>query len=128
MVLCIQVECSKIVLYELMECSNLKQMNFPKMNTFFLFETDEMFSGCKEMENLDLSNLITASVKDMTRMFFGCSSLKSLDIIKFNTRSLKNYDDIFGEIDNITNIKYNEDKTEQISNQIKEILNKNKTD
>ena len=106
-------------------CINLKNVTLPEtINTYFLYETNEMFSGCEKIENLNLSKLITVRVKSMKEMFYGCSSLKNLDISKFNTRNLESCDNIFGGINNSINIKYNEED-KNLSNEIKKISGNN---
>ena len=45
-----------------------------------------IFSGCKELEYLDLSNFNTSNVTDIFFMFAGCSKLKEIKGINdFNT-------------------------------------------
>ena len=37
-----------------------------------------MFEGCKNLEDLDVSNFDTSNVIDMGNMFYGCSKLKEI--------------------------------------------------
>ena len=50
-----------------------------------------MFQDCKELELLDLGNLITFNVKDMQFMFSRCYNLKEIKgINNFNTINVTN--------------------------------------
>ena len=40
----------------------------------------EMFSGCKELKEIDLSNFNTSSVTDMTNVFANCLKLQVVSI------------------------------------------------
>ena len=46
-----------------------------------------MFSGCKALTSLDLSNFNTKHVTDMGWMFADCQALTSLDLSNFNTKN-----------------------------------------
>ena len=47
-----------------------------------------MFSGCKSLIDLDLSNFDTKKVTNMENMFLDCISLKNLDLLNFNTSNV----------------------------------------
>ena len=47
-----------------------------------------MFSGCKSLTNIDLSNFNTQNVTDMSFMFSGCDSLKKKNVITNNEEIL----------------------------------------
>ena len=51
-----------------------------------------MFSGCKNIINLDLSSFNTQNVTNMRGMFNGCNSLKKNNIVTKNNRILEKYD------------------------------------
>ena len=44
-----------------------------------------MFSGCKSLKELILSNFNTNSVIDMAGIFYECSTLEKINLSKFNT-------------------------------------------
>ena len=51
----------------------------------------EMFSGCNELEYLDLSDFNTSKVTDMRCMFYNCNKLKEIKgINNFNTSNVMN--------------------------------------
>ena len=46
-----------------------------------------MFSECKSLNELNISNFNTNNVTNMNGMFAGCSSLKELNLSSFNTNN-----------------------------------------
>jgi len=48
-----------------------------------------MFSGCKLLTNIDLSNFNTQNVTNMSDMFWGCESLKNEFIVTKDKNILK---------------------------------------
>ena len=51
-----------------------------------------MFSHCKSLSSLDLSNFNTQNVTDMVYMLYNCKSLSSLDLSNFNTQNVIDMD------------------------------------
>ena len=51
-----------------------------------------MFSGCKSLTNINLSNFNTQNVTNMSFMFAGCSSLKKEKIITKNYQILNEFE------------------------------------
>ncbi|MBP5366712.1 MAG: BspA family leucine-rich repeat surface protein [Bacteroidales bacterium] len=56
---------------------------------------ESMFSSCKEIETLDLSNFDTENVTSMEAMFSNCTKLKSLDLSSFNTSKVTTMEEMF---------------------------------
>ena len=54
-----------------------------------------MFSGCSELKELNLSNFNTDNVTMMSNMFGGCSALKELKITNFNISNVNYIGRIF---------------------------------
>jgi surface protein len=67
-----------------------------------------LFSGCSNLESIDLSYFNTSSVTEMASMFSDCENLKVLDISNFNMENVKKSDDMFFEVKNLKYInEYN---------------------
>ena len=49
-----------------------------------------MFSYCKNLTDIDLSNFNTQNVTNMSHMFIGCASLKNINLSNFNTQNVTN--------------------------------------
>ena len=56
----------------------------------------QMFSYCRNLTTLDLSNFDTINVTDMNYMFNGCQNLTTLDLSNFNTSKVTNMEEMFG--------------------------------
>ena len=48
----------------------------------------EMFSGCKKLTQLDLSNLNTTGVTSMNNMFYNCNAITSINVGGFDTTAV----------------------------------------
>ena len=64
---------------------------------FYINLTDcsYMFSGCKNIVNIDFIYFNTKYIRNMSCMFYQCDNLTSLDLSSFNTRNLINMDSMF---------------------------------
>ena len=66
-----------------------------------------MFSGCSQLETIDLSNFNTQKVRTMSQLFNNCSSLISLDLNYFNTTNVGDMSYIFRGCSKLENITFN---------------------
>ena len=57
----------------------------PYLNTSDVGGMSHMFSGCKKLQQLDVSHFDTQNVRYMGEMFYNCQSLTDLDVSHFNT-------------------------------------------
>ena len=64
--------------------NNIKLVFKNKINT-----TTYMFSGCKDIYKIDLSNFDSSEVTNMDFMFYSCSSIISINFTNFNTTKVK---------------------------------------
>ena len=70
-----------------------------------------MFSGCKSLNNLNLSSFNTSKVTDMSYMFWGCESLKELKLsYSFKTNNQTKIDSMFFNISSFCNISCYDDR------------------
>ena len=53
-----------------------------------LNSTNFMFSYCKSLSSIDISNFNTQNVTNMEYMFYECNSLSSIDLSNFNTKNI----------------------------------------
>lgn len=63
-----------------------------------------MFSGCKSLTALDVSNFDTSHVTDMSHMFAECESLTALDISGFDTSHVTNMSYMFISCKNLNTL------------------------
>jgi len=49
----------------------------------------QMFSGCKNLENIDISSFEAKNVIDMNSMFYLCTNIINIDLSSFDTKKVK---------------------------------------
>ena len=54
-----------------------------------------MFNGCTNIIEIDLSNFDSSQVEKMSSMFEGCTSLSSINFINFNTSNVRTMTNTF---------------------------------
>ncbi len=54
-----------------------------------------MFSGCRSLDTVNLTDMDFSGIKDFSHMFFDCESLKSLDMSVFDFSSATDVSDMF---------------------------------
>ena len=69
-------------------CALLTNLNLSNFNTKNVNNMRNMFEDCSSLKNVNLSNFNTQNVSEMNFMFKGCSSLTNLDLSSFNTENV----------------------------------------
>ena len=64
----------------------------------------QMFTNCKNLTSLDVSNWDTSKVTDMYAMFFNCNNLTELDVSNWKTSKVTNMIAIFAHCNNLTSL------------------------
>ncbi len=65
------------------------------VNVTGMTRTSEMFTGCRNMEEVEFVGFDASKVVYMDKMFYGCKSLKEMDLSDWDTSSLKNIEYMF---------------------------------
>lgn len=86
------------------------EFKYPKCVTNMCF----MFSGCRDLEVLDVSKLDTSNVEDMSWLFNRCNSLKSVDISNFDTKRVTNMRGMFAYCKTLKRIDLNSINTKEV--------------
>ena len=60
-----------------------------------IYNSNELFKGCSNISEIDLSNCLSPSINGMSSMFEGCTSLTSLNIKNFDTSRVNRMDYLF---------------------------------
>ena len=71
--------------YMFSSCKALTSLDLSNFNTEKVTDMQGMFKECSNLTSLNLSNFNTENVTDMNGMFYGCTKLESLDLSNFNT-------------------------------------------
>lgn len=87
-------------------CSNLAEIvDMDKyLNTEYVTNMAHMFSECKSLTGLNLSNFNTINVSSMDYMLWGCSSIESVDLSGFNTLNVTYMSYMFGDCSKLKNL------------------------
>lgn len=76
-------------------CSQLTQLDLTSFDTSYVLNMSGMFGWCEWLEDVDVSSFDTSNVWNMTAMFEACYSLEQLDISNFVTSSVRKTDQMF---------------------------------
>ncbi|BDR59232.1 BspA family leucine-rich repeat surface protein [Xylocopilactobacillus apicola] len=77
-------------------CRGLTSINVSNFDTSQVTSMDSMFSYCSGLQSLDVTNFVTTNVIYLQAMFYGCSILPNLDVTRFNTSNVINMSSMFG--------------------------------
>ena len=72
-----------------------KKIKSAKIEVTGATHLDNLFLGCSQMADVDLSKLDTSKATDMSNMFNGCWRLQKLDVSKFDTSKVTNMSGMF---------------------------------
>lgn len=78
-----------------------------------------MFSGCKGLTSLDLSNFNTSGVTSMMGMFSGCNGLTSLDVSSFDTSNVTTMFIMFNSCSSLTSLNLSNFNTSNVTNMMR---------
>ena len=90
--------------YWFYECKNLTDVDFTNLDTSAVTDMDCMFDGCSSLTSLDVSSFDTKAVTNMYTMFQHCSSLTSLDLSSFNTSAVTSMYSMFQYCSSLTSL------------------------
>ena len=95
-------------------CDKLSNILFgPEFVTYNVKRMNYMFSGCKSLGELSLTQFNTGNVKYMDRMFKDCTNLRTLDISNFSIYSLESTKEMFSGCFKLRNIVFTGDMSVQ---------------
>ena len=64
----------------------------------------DLFFGCGNLVDIDLSNFETDNLENMSNMFYNCSKIKKLDLSNFDTNHVTNMSGMFYGCKELTNL------------------------
>ncbi len=102
-------------------CTNLETIEgIEQWDTSHNISCAAMFSGCKKLRNLDISNLNMSNVQAMGAMFRNCSELTELDFSKWKTPNVQYVSGMFTSCTGLTKLDLSSFNTENFgeSNQV----------
>ncbi len=97
-------------------CRNLTTLDLSNFDTSAVTNMNNMFSNCSNLTTLDLSNFDTSAVTNMDRMFQLCSNLTTLDLSNFDTSAVTNMGGMFFYCSNLTTLDLSNFDTSAVTN------------
>ena len=88
-------------------CKLLTTLDVSDFKTQNVIYMDYMFDGCELLKIIDVSNFDTKSVTNMSFMFYGCKALETIDVSNFNTQLVTDMSDMFHNCELLTTIYCN---------------------
>ncbi len=85
-----------------------------KDNIFLNSNSNSMFSGFKNLLNIDLEHFDTSRTTDMTRMFSNLSKIERINLLKFNTEKVTSMDGLFSGSGNLLELDLKTFKTSNV--------------
>lgn len=99
-------------------CGDLVDLDISMFNTSNVIYMDWMFEGCSNLTILDLSNFNTSNVIYMDVMFYGCSELRELNISNFNTYNVTSMYNMFYHCSSLTELNLSNFNTSNVTNMV----------
>ena len=85
-------------------CRILEDLDVSGFNTANVTNMSSMFSSCRALTQLNLANFDTGKVTDMAYMFSQCYGLTTLDLTSFNTANVTTMREMFYLCTNLTSL------------------------
>ncbi|WP_274378129.1 BspA family leucine-rich repeat surface protein [Lactococcus lactis] len=98
----------------LSQVQNIEGLEY--LDTSHVSDMSYMFSGMKNLRNLNVSNFNTSQVTNMFAIFSSTSKLTSLDISTFNTSNITNMGSIFSDMSSLIELKLSGIDTQNVIN------------
>ncbi len=96
--------------------SSLKSIDFSGLDTSYITNMAEMFSGCQHLESINLSRCDLSNVTDMSSMFYACTSLKSVDFHGYNLSNVTDMSKMFFACTGLKNINLKDCNASNVTN------------
>lgn len=92
--------------YMFSSCKQIIRIDLSNFKTKEVTDMSYMFYFCSNLKELNLSNLCTENVKNMSNMFSNCSKLSKINTSSFNIKNVNNMEKMFLNCRNLTNIDF----------------------
>jgi len=85
-------------------CGNIIDIDLSSFNTTNVKNMSRMFENCYNLTNINFSSLNTESVIYMEKMFCNCQKLSTLNLSSFKTKKVINMHEMFYKCSNLSNL------------------------
>ena len=97
-------------------CNNLESLDVSGFNTAKVTNMSSMFYCCSKLTTIDVSNFNTENVTTMYCMFYNCTKVNLLNVANFNTAKVTNMEDMFGGCETVQNLNLSHFNTAKVTN------------
>ncbi len=95
---------------------NITQINgVEKLDTSKVTNMESMFTSCRTLKSLDVTNFDTHNVTNISGLFNKCSSLMEIDVSGFNTSNVIEMSGVFVDCKNLTHIDISNFDTSKVT-------------
>ena len=95
-------------------CNNIINIDLSCFNTEKVTNMEYMFSGCINLKDIDLSSFNTDYVINMQYMFYNCKNLEKIDLSNLYTGNTKNISGMFSGCNALKNINLSNFDTQNV--------------
>ena len=99
-----------------LNCKNIIEINFTQINTKNVTDMNSMFSFCSSLNNLNITKFDTKNVNNMSYMFENCSSLQKLDVTNFDTKNVTDMNSMFKNCTSLKDLNVSKFNTKNVTN------------
>ena len=80
-------------------CKEISKIDLSEFDSSKIVNMSQMFYQCNNLESINLKNFDTSSATNISKMFFGCLKLTSIDVSNFNTARVENMAGLFAYLE-----------------------------
>ncbi len=95
-------------------CRELTEIDMSNLDTSKVLDMKGMFSDCSALQTLKVDNFDTKQTTDMRDMFNGCVSLESLNVSNFDTSNVEWMNNMFAGCSSLTNLAVSNFNTSKV--------------
>ena len=102
--------------YLFSNCKSLINIDLSNFKTKKVNDMSYMCSWCESLIDINLNNFYSNLVTDISYMFFWCESLTNIDLSNFNSHNVTNMSYMFGGCESLKNINITNFDTQNVNN------------
>ena len=95
---------------------NIKEIDLSNFDTSKVIDMNSMFKECTNLEKINFGNINASSVKNMNNLFLSCENLMSINLSNFDTSSVTNMSGMFARCYKIKIIDASSFNTTKVEN------------
>ena len=96
-------------------CINLEKLDVSYFNTNNSKSFEYMFFECFKLKEINVSKFNTTNCEDISFMFCGCYSLESIDMLNWDMKNINDIKYLFKYCSKLKNIKMNYNNNKKLS-------------